>query len=395
MAKFENTHVSIVGYDAKSGNAIEFKKMMRHRNHSDDSLIYESLRCSADGTLITAIAGFSLPEYYRRSSSEFNAWNLATGKPLVVLDGHQFKPHEVKFSTDSTKIASTADDGTARLWDLGPEFSFDEGSSGDLEIYDIDRIVRSSSNQTPFTIIESRSQLAFWDLKIGPQQPLLVHREYFDETYFSPDGSLFFCRASSGNHYQVRNTVTAEVIHHIPSSYRTGVSRATFSANNLLLIIVLYVDPEQTSTESDEHFLEDGDIDECDIIMFVVSTGQQQKFRSPFIRDLKFSPDGRLLVLAFPDPKATHAPMNMDTIFEIRDPMTWILVKPQLRTGGMACAAWSSRGDMIMITCQMDNSQCDGIQLWDLTTDKIMPFIKAGHWSCERRWLFHLMKNIV
>ncbi|KAJ6008154.1 hypothetical protein N7540_012130 [Penicillium herquei] len=376
MAKFENTHVSMMRFDTKSGNSIEFETIMRHPSYREDSL-----RCSVDGTLITAIAHFNpgplRNSYHFPVSSKYNVWNQTTGKPLVVLDGHNRKPHEAKFSTDNTKIVSTADDGTVRLWDLELEYSFDEGSSGDEETYDICQILRSSSKQTPFTIIDFNS--TFWDLKIGLHQLLFARREYpsFDPIYFkfSPDRSIFFCQTSSGDHYQIIKTVTGEVIHQIPSLYQNNFSHATFSANNLLLAIVFDdVNSGQTSIESGPKGTY-----ESAIIMFAVSTGEQQTFRSPSLLNLEFSVDGKLVALAFPDPKVQQSE-PMGTVLEIRDAMTWMLVNPQMRRSGMEhTMTWSPRGDIVMIACVMHAAYCDGIQLWDLTTNKIVSFDEHGH----------------
>ncbi|KAJ5627391.1 WD40 repeat-like protein [Penicillium herquei] len=378
IAKSDWQHVSIVRYDTKSGNIIECAKFMRHW---DDEM--GNFRCSDDGTLIAVIAD-RRSDCHQPGLSNYNVWNIGTGKLLVKLNVHNRKPYEVKFSTDNTKIVSASYDGTIRLWDLEPDFLFDEGSSFDEESYKVQRIVRGSSNQTQFTIIESQS--ASWDLKIGLNQALLVCRDHSSAAVFSPDRSIFICRASSpaGNHYhwQVVNTVTEDIIHQVPSFDNHEPMLMDISANNSVLATVFQDDskPAWTSAESDPYNLGFSEVNyRCLINFFTFPTGQQKAFRSLAPSNLKLSPDGRLVALAFVERHLPHFPHTV-TVLEIRDVTTWNLVKSQNEISGVHdTMTWSSGGHIIVIAGSYHSDGYDGIQLWDLTSDRIVPLSETGH----------------
>jgi WD40 repeat protein len=48
-------------------------------------------------------------------------WDAKTGKQLLRLEGHTGRIASLAFSSDGTRLGSTSEDGTARIWDLGLE----------------------------------------------------------------------------------------------------------------------------------------------------------------------------------------------------------------------------------------------------------------------------------
>ncbi|KAJ5703609.1 hypothetical protein N7493_011534 [Penicillium malachiteum] len=380
MAGFKYKNVYLAEYDINSG-AITDSGIM----HINKGCRGETLRFSPDGTLIAVIKPFrfdSLESHINsswpgatHSPSKISVWNRITRKPLAVLDGHNLEDIEAKFSPDNKTLVSTAADGTIRLWALQLESPFDRNSSNSEKLPDVRQIMECNSSETSFAIIEHESRSASWDLKISPPQLTLSRREYYESTFFSPDRSIFFCEASSGEHCLIRNAVTGEIVHQIDHMYGMYPYHATFSADNLLLAINLHVTYgfEEGLTEAVPFSQEGGEaVHEC-VVILNISTSQRRIFDIPgSLEGFAFSPDGKHVALCFEGPS-----YRKKTRVEIRDAMTWMLVKARGDFNAYpGNVTWSSGSGFITLAASA-YCPCYGIELWDLTIDKLVILVQG------------------
>jgi hypothetical protein len=79
--------------------------------------------------LITVLRGHGFPAVYSAAFSPDGSrivtasedktariWDVATGKEITVLRGHDRKVNSASFSTDGSRIITASDDTTARVW---------------------------------------------------------------------------------------------------------------------------------------------------------------------------------------------------------------------------------------------------------------------------------------
>ncbi|ETO05920.1 WD-40 repeat protein [Reticulomyxa filosa] len=118
-------------------------------------------------------------------------------KPLKVLCGHSGYVNSVKFSPDGTKIVSSSNDNTVRIWDImsGKEIRVLKGHSN----YVINAIF--SSDSTTIISFANDNTIQFWDVESGLELKKLEGPWSTKSSRFSPDGNTL---VSIANDYIIR-----------------------------------------------------------------------------------------------------------------------------------------------------------------------------------------------
>jgi hypothetical protein len=113
-----NEYGTITVYDAKSGNVVS--KFDKH----GVAVVY-AITVTKDGK--TAISG--------ARDKEIQVWEVATGKLLKTLSGHNEQVYQVVLSADEKQLLSASYDKTIRIWDLatGKELKKYEGHSDGVQ----------------------------------------------------------------------------------------------------------------------------------------------------------------------------------------------------------------------------------------------------------------------
>ena len=131
---------------------------------------------SPDGTLLAT----------GEARGEVRVWDVATGKPLLVLPGHTAWVRSVAFSPDGTLLASASEDRTIRFWDTP------SGHCVNLLRGHDDRVRAISWSPDGATLASSSDDrtIRLWDTQTGEcRHTLTGHRHRIYTIAFSPDGA--------------------------------------------------------------------------------------------------------------------------------------------------------------------------------------------------------------
>jgi WD40 repeat protein len=176
--------------------------------------------------------------------------------------------HNVVFSPDGTKAATTSEDMTARLWDVATG----EPLCGPLRHGDKVWVVAFSPDGTKIVTTSDDKTARLWDVATGkPFGKPLQHDEAVHDAAFSPDGTMI--ATASGNMARLWDTATGKPFRQ-PLRQPDAVNVAVFSPNGTMI-----------ATASDDKTAR----------LWDVATGRP--LGAPLkhdgqVRDLAFSPDG-------------------------------------------------------------------------------------------------------
>lgn len=138
-----------------------------------------ALEFSPDGRLIAAASG-----------DMATMWNVSSGKQVGELLRHTSSVTAIRFSADSTRVATGADDGTVRLWDASSGLPLSEKLLHDKSIRDL---VFSPDGKILFGCSRDRAVKA-WDVSAGvtaaDHQALAELARAISPLYISDSGQL-------------------------------------------------------------------------------------------------------------------------------------------------------------------------------------------------------------
>lgn len=124
--------------------------------------------------------------------------DVASGRLLRTIRGHDQSVLQVIFSTDDSKIISTSLDGTARIWDVatGKELHRIFAKEGVAQVI---WTVAASPTEGLLAFGNDNGTVTIWDLEAGDELYTFEARQQaIREIHFSPDGRRIYVASSDG-----------------------------------------------------------------------------------------------------------------------------------------------------------------------------------------------------
>ena len=151
-----------------------------------------SLTFSPDGQYLVAGFGDKLLLKSESSPSPLKVWEVATRKPIQILNGHTGYCASVEFSREGARLASCSHDGTAIIWSTirwdaertlrnpDPSTVYGNGIVADVAF---------SPDGKTLALASREGTIQLWDVAAGTLQALLKgHSSAVCAIAFSPDG---------------------------------------------------------------------------------------------------------------------------------------------------------------------------------------------------------------
>ena len=298
---------------------------------------------SPDGRRI-AVAG---------SDGTISVWDVATGRELRVLRGHQGAVRCLAFSRGGRRIVSGSDDKTVRVWDaeFGTELMVLRGHSNVVTGVAIspagDQVVSCAFNNIDMR--ERGNEFKQWDLATGREIRTFYHKEgwYRASVAFSPNGKQIATTEYWGGRVRLWDATNGrEVADTVDVAEQSeGVAFSPIdgrvAAGNKDHAISLW-DPEGRRP----------------VVYF--------RGHSSVILDVAFSPDGRRLASASQD--GTIRLWNVDNGSEIS--------VFRGHTANVISVSFSPDGRRL-VSCSNDNT----VKVWDLDSASEVLQLKSGGWG--------------
>ncbi len=112
-------------------------------------------------------------------------WDVATGKQLQILNGHENMVTSVVFSPDGKQLATGSADKTARLWDVATGTLLQTLNGHEEQVWSV--VFSPDGKQLATASNDKTARL--WDVATGKQLQILNgHEDAVTSVVFSPDG---------------------------------------------------------------------------------------------------------------------------------------------------------------------------------------------------------------
>jgi WD40 repeat protein/class 3 adenylate cyclase/energy-coupling factor transporter ATP-binding protein EcfA2 len=141
-------------------------------------------------------------------------WEVASGKPLVILSGHHKPVDSVDFSPDGTRIATGSNDGTARIWDANTGETLQTLSSKN---YMVMAVLFSPDGKRLLTGGGGDNIARVWNVQTGQELlSLSGHTGAVDKVAYSPDGRLIATGSGKDGTVRIWDATSGQALQTFP-----------------------------------------------------------------------------------------------------------------------------------------------------------------------------------